>query len=167
MKKTTFQGQPVQLAGTFVETGTQAPDFTLVKTDLSAFSLEDVRGSYAVLNIFPSLDTAVCAASVRHFNQSASQLQNTKVLCISKDLPFAHARFCTTEGLNNVIALSDFRAPEFGIDYGVLMKDGVLAGLLARAVVILDPSGKVIYTELVSEITHEPDYTAALAILGK
>lgn len=166
MAKTAFQGSPVTLAGEFVQVGAQAPDFSLVKGDLTSFTLADVKGKYALLNIFPSMDTGVCAASVRRFNQLASQMGNTVVLAISKDLPFAQGRFCTAEGIENVIPLSDYRyTSDFGEKYGVLMSDGVLCGLLARAVVIINPEGKVVYTELVPEITQEPDYEAALAAL--
>lgn len=154
------------MAGEFVQVGAQAPDFSLVKGDLTSFTLADVKGKYALLNIFPSMDTGVCAASVRKFNQLASQMGNTVVLAISKDLPFAQGRFCTAEGIENVIPLSDYRyTSDFGEKYGVLMSDGVLCGLLARAVVIINPEGKVVYTELVPEITQEPDYEAALAAL--
>lgn len=138
MAKTAFQGSPVTLAGEFVQVGAQAPDFSLVKGDLTSFTLADVKGKYALLNIFPSMDTGVCAASVRKFNQLASQMGNTVVLAISKDLPFAQGRFCTAEGIENVIPLSDYRyTSDFGEKYGVLMSDGVLCGLLARAVVII------------------------------
>lgn len=166
MTKTAFKGNPVSLAGEFIKTGVQAPTFTLVKNDLSNFSLDDARGKFVLLNIFPSLDTGVCATSVRKFNQMASQMPDTLVLAISKDLPFAQGRFCTTEGISNVTALSDFRhSSRFGEEYGVLMTDGPLCGLLARAIVIINPEGKVIYTELVPEITQEPNYEAALAAL--
>lgn len=166
MAKTAFQGTPVTLAGEFVQTGVQAPDFSLVKGDLSSFTQADVKGKYALLNIFPSMDTGVCAASVRKFNQLASQMKDTIVLAVSKDLPFAQGRFCTAEGIENVISLSDYRyTSDFGEKYGVLMTDGPLCGLLARAVVIINPEGKVIYTELVPEITQEPDYEKALAAL--
>lgn len=166
MAKTAFQGSPVTLAGEFVQVGAQAPTFSLVKGDLSSFTLADAQGKYALLNIFPSMDTGVCAASVRKFNQLASQMGNTVILAISKDLPFAQGRFCAAEGIENVIPLSDYRyTSDFGEKYGVLMTDGALCGLLARAVVIINPEGKVIYTELVPEITQEPDYEAALAAL--
>lgn len=151
------------MAGDFIQPGACAPDFTLVKGDLSNYTLRDGKGKFLILNIFPSLDTGVCAASVRKFNQLAANLPNTVVLAISKDLPFAQGRFCTTEGIANVIPLSDFRYPSnFAEQYGVLMTDGPLAGLLARAVVVIDPEGKVVYTEMVPEITQEPDYEAAL-----
>lgn len=166
MTKTAFQGNPVSLAGEFIKVGAQAPAFTLVKNDLSNFSLADAKGKSVLLNIFPSMDTGVCATSVRKFNQMAAQMPDTLVLAISKDLPFAQGRFCTTEGINNVTALSDFRyTSRFAEEYGVLMTDGPLCGLLARAVVIINPEGKVIYTELVPEITQEPNYEAALAAL--
>ena len=138
-------------------------EFTLVKGDLSNYTLKDGKGKYLILNIFPSMDTGVCATSVRKFNQLAANQPNTVVLAISKDLPFAQGRFCTTEGITNVIPLSDYRyTSDFAEKYGVLMTDGPLAGLLARSVVVIDPEGKVVYTELVPEITQEPDYEAAL-----
>ena len=166
MAKTAFQGNPVTLAGEFVRVGEQAPGFSLVKGDLGSYSLSDARGKYAVLNIFPSMDTGVCAASVRRFNKLAAGKDNTVVLCISKDLPFAQGRFCSAEGIDNVVPLSDYRyTSDFGESYGVLMTDGPLCGLLARAVVVIDPEGKIVYTELVPEITHEPDYEAAMDAL--
>lgn len=144
-----FKGIVVTLLGTFVTPGTKAPDFNLVKNDLSEYTLNENKGKYVVLNIFPSLDTGVCAMSVRRFNQMASELPNTTVLCISKDLPFAQSRFCTVEGIENVVSLSDFRnTSSFGETYGVLMKDGPLQGLLARAVVVINPQGEVIYSNL-------------------
>jgi len=165
MAEITLKGNPINTTGNLPEKGTKAPDFTLVKTDLSTSNLSDYKGHKVVLNIFPSLDTATCAASVRHFNADASSLQNTVVLCISKDLPFAQARFCGAEGLDKVISLSDFRTGSFGKDYQVEITDGPLAGLESRAVVILDEEGKVIYTQQVPEIVDEPDYEAALASL--
>ena len=163
-----FKGIIVTLLGTFVTPGTKAPDFNLVKNDLSEYRLNDNKGKYVVLNIFPSLDTGVCAMSVRQFNQMASELPNTTVLCISKDLPFAQSRFCTVEGIENVVPLSDFRNnSSFGEAYGVLMKDGPLQGLLARAVVVINPQGEVIYSELVPEITQEPNYEAVLKVIPK
>lgn len=158
MTTVTFKGTPVNLAGDFVKVGTMAPDFTLVKTDLSSLSLSDLKGKNVVLNIFPSLDTSVCATSVRKFNQLAAKMKDTVVLAISKDLPFAHARFCTVEGIENVVPLSDFRANGFDKAYGLLMKDGPLQGLLARAVVVIGKDGKITYTELVPETTQEPAY---------
>lgn len=162
MTTTKFKGSPVQIDGEFIRAGAQAPDFELVKTDLSTLSLGDLEGKRVVLNIFPSLDTGVCATSVRKFNKLAAALPGTVVVAVSKDLPFAHARFCTTEGIENVVPASDFRATGFGKAYGVLMADGPLAGLLARAVVVIDKAGKVVYTQLVPEITEEPDYDAAV-----
>lgn len=162
---TKFKGNPVSLVGSLVKVGDKAPEFTLVKRDLSTFNLSELKGKKVILNIFPSLDTSVCATSVRQFNVLASKMENTVVLAISKDLPFAHERFCTTEGINNVVALSDFRSPEFAKDYGVLMGDGPLVGLLARTVVVIDENGVVSYVELVPEITQEPDYDKALAAL--
>lgn len=168
MVKTAFKGNPVSLAGSFVQVGTVAPEFSLVKGDLSNFSLSDVKGKYVVLNIFPSMDTGVCAASVRKFNELATQMPNTVVLAISKDLPFAQSRFCSAEGIENVISLSDYRyTSDFAEKYGVLMTDGPLCGLLARAVVIINPEGQVVYTELVPEITQEPNYDAALAAIAQ
>ncbi|WP_373825898.1 thiol peroxidase, partial [Bacteroides heparinolyticus] len=155
----------VKIYGEFIQVGAAAPDFELVKTDLSSFSLKELNGKNVVLNIFPSLDTSVCATSVRKFNQLAADLADTVVLAISKDLPFAHTRFCSTEGIENVIPLSDFRFSDFDENYGVRMADGPLAGLLARAVVIIGKNGKVVYTELVPEITQEPDYDKAIAAL--
>lgn len=165
MATTKFKGQPVKLIGEFIQVGKVAPDFELVNTDLSSFSLKDIKGKNVILNIFPSLDTNVCATSVRKFNQLAAGLRDTVVLAISKDLPFAHARFCSIEGIENVIPLSDFRYSDFDESYGVRMADGSLAGLLARAVVVIGKDGKVTYTELVPEITQEPDYDKALAAL--
>ncbi len=163
MATTNFKGQPVKLVGEFVQAGKVAPDFELVKTDLSSFSLKSLSGKNVILNIFPSLDTSVCATSVRKFNKVASELKDTVVLAISKDLPFAHGRFCSTEGIENVVPLSDFRISDFDENYGLVMADGPLAGLLARAVVVVGKDGRVAYTELVPEITQEPDYDKALA----
>lgn len=165
MAKITLKGNPINTLGNLPEKGTQAPDFALVKQDLSVAKLSDFKGRKVVLNIFPSLDTATCAASVRHFNEAASGLDNTVVLCISKDLPFAQARFCGAEGLDKVITLSDFRNGSFGKDYQLEIADGPLAGLESRVVIDLDEEGKVTYTQQVSEIVDEPDYDAALAAL--
>ena len=163
-----FKGILVTLVGSFVTPGTMAPDFSLVKNDLSEYTLNENKGKYVVLNIFPSLDTGVCAMSVRRFNEMAAALPNTTVLCISKDLPFAQSRFYTVEGIENVVPLSDFRnTSSFGEAYGVLMKDGPLQGLLARAVVVINPQGEVVYSELVPEITQEPDYEAVLKVIPK
>lgn len=163
MSTTKFKGQPVQVVGEFIQAGSIAPDFNLVKTDLSSLSLKELNGKFVILNIFPSLDTGVCATSVRKFNQLAASLPDTVVLAISKDLPFAHARFCTTEGIENVVPLSDFRCSDFDENYGVRMTDGLLSGLLARAVVVVGKDGKVVYSELVPEITEEPNYDKAIA----
>ena len=163
MAQVTFQGNPVNLAGEFLQAGVEAPDFSLVKGDLSEFQLTENKGKFLLLNIFPSLDTGVCATSVRKFNKLAAEMPNTMVLAISKDLPFAQGRFCTTEGIENVIPLSDYKyTSTFAEKYGVLMTDGPLAGLLARSVVVINPEGKVIYSELVPEIVQEPNYEAAL-----
>jgi len=165
MAEITLKGNPVHTLGTLPGKGTQAPNFTLVKNDLSEAKLSDYKGKKVVLNIFPSLDTPTCAASVRHFNAEASKLDNTVVLCISKDLPFAQARFCGAEGLDKVETLSDFRDGNFGKNYRVEIMDGPLAGLESRAVVILDEEGTILYIQQVPEIVDEPDYEAALAAL--
>lgn len=165
METTAFKGTPVHTCGHLPHTGSLAPRFTLTRGDLSELRSEELKGRRIVLNIFPSLDTAVCATSVRKFNQLAASLDNTTVVAVSKDLPFAQSRFCTTEGIENLIAASAFRSPEFAREYGVEMVNGPLAGLLARAVVIIDGTGRIIYTELVPEITHEPNYEAALKAL--
>ncbi len=165
MATITLGGNPINTSGELPKVGSKAPQFQLVKNDLSITSLSDFEGSKLVLNIFPSIDTGTCAASVRHFNESASKLENTKVLCISRDLPFAQKRFCGAEGLENVINLSDFNSGSFGKDYGLEIVDSVLAGLHSRVVIVLDEKGKVIYTEQVPEIADEPNYEAALAVL--
>ena len=165
MADITLGGNPVKTSGELPQTGTQAPDFTLVKTDLSTVSLADFKGSRVVLNIFPSVDTGTCAASVRKFNEKASGLDNTKVLCISRDLPFAQNRFCGAEGLNNVISLSDFRDGSFGKRYGLTIANGPLEGLHSRVVIVIDENGMVKYTEQVPEIKDEPNYDNALAAL--
>ena len=162
MAKISFKGGEVNTIGALPSKGTQAPNFTLVSGQLSEVSLADYKGKTIVLNIFPSLDTGVCAASVRKFNQEAVKLNNTVVLAVSADLPFAAGRFCTAERIENVTPVSVFRSPEFGKDYGVLMTDGPLKGLLARAVVIIDPKGNISYIELVPEITQEPNYQTAI-----
>lgn len=165
MASVTIGGNPINTSGDLPKVGSSAPKFELIKNDLSTVSLEDFAGSKVVLNIFPSIDTSTCATSVRTFNAKAGALDNTKVLCISKDLPFAQKRFCGAEGIDNVISLSDFRGGNFGKDYGLDMTQGPLAGLHSRAVVILDENAKVIYTEQVAEIGDEPNYDAALAVL--
>ncbi|MEA4975926.1 MAG: thiol peroxidase [Paludibacter sp.] len=158
MAKITFKGNAVNTNGQLPAVGSKAPDFKLVGAGLNEISLADYKGKRVVLNIFPSLDTGVCATSVRQFNKWVSDKENTVVICVSKDLPFAQSRFCGAEGLNNVITASDFRYNNFATDYGVLMTDGPLAGLLARSVVAIDENGKVSYTELVPEIVQEPVY---------
>lgn len=165
MAQITLKGNAIQTIGELPAVGTKAPDFELIKNDLSKVSLKDFAGSRLVLNIFPSLDTSTCAASVRHFNKAAADLKNTKVLCISRDLPFAQARFCGVEGIDNAITLSDFVSGQFGKDYHLLMTTGPLANLLSRCVVVLDENHKVIYTQQVPEIVDEPNYDAALAAL--
>ena len=165
MAEITLKGNTIHTLGNLPAQGEEAPEFSLVANDLSEVKLSDYKGKKVVLNIFPSLDTPTCAASVRRFNAEASQLENTVVLCISKDLPFAQARFCGAEGLENVITLSDFRTGQFGKKYQVEITDSPMAGLESRAVVIVDENGKVIYTQQVPEIVDEPDYDAALAAL--
>lgn len=161
----TLGGNPVKTSGELPKVGSKAPDFKLTKTDLSLVSLADFAGIQLVLNIFPSIDTGTCATSVRKFNESASQLANTKVLCISRDLPFAQKRFCGSEGLENVINLSDFNTGDFGKDYGLEMNESVFNGLHSRVVMVLDENGTVKYTEQVPEIADEPNYEKALASL--
>lgn len=165
MAKITLQGNPINTIGNGVKVGEKAPAFELVKNDLSKAKLSDFLGQKVVLNIFPSLDTGTCAASVRKFNSEASALENTKVLCISRDLPFAQARFCGAEGIDNVITLSDFANGSFGKDYQLEIADGSLANLHSRVVVVLDENGVVKYTEQVPEIVDEPNYEAALDAL--
>jgi thioredoxin-dependent peroxiredoxin len=165
MTQVTFKGNPIHLAGSLPEIGAQAPDFKVVKTDLSTLSLSNLKGKKVILNIFPSLDTPVCATSVRRFNAEASKLLNTAVLCISRDLPFAHKRFCVSEGLDNVIPCSEYRDSSFSDAYGVRIVDSPLEGLFSRAIVVIDEQGKVIYTEQVAEIAQEPDYGKALAAI--
>jgi thiol peroxidase len=165
MAQITLRGNPINTSGNLPGTGTRAPGFTLTGTDLKDVSLASFAGKRVVLNIFPSIDTPVCANSTRRFNKVAGESENTVVLCISGDLPFAHKRFCEIEGLTNVVPLSVFRSPAFGRDYGVDITDGPLAGLLSRAVVIIDARGEVVYREQVPEIGQEPDYDAALAAL--
>jgi len=160
-----FKGTPCHTCGSLPYVGDKAPCYNLITKDLKDISCEDYVGKKVVINIFPSLDTPVCAASVRRFNKAASELENTVVLCVSMDLPFAAKRFCTTEGLENVVTGSAFRSPLFGQKYGVMIVDGPFAGLLARAVVVLDEKRNVIYRQMVEEITNEPDYEAALAAL--
>ena len=160
-----LNGTPIHTIGLLPEAGKPAPDFLLTKTDLSDISMSDFKGKKIVLNIFPSLDTSVCATSVRKFNAEAEKHADTKVLCISRDLPFAHARFCAAEGLTNVVSASELRNGNFGNHYGVLIIDGPLAGLFSRAIVVVDEKGNIVYTEQVPDIVQEPDYASALEAL--
>jgi thiol peroxidase len=163
MATVTLKGNPIHTNGELPAKGSHAPDFKLTTTDLKDVGLGEYKGKKKILNIVPSLDTAVCATSTRKFNESGGKLPNTVVLVCSADLPFAMKRFCTTEGLQNVVSLSMIRGKNFAKDYGVLLTDGPLAGLSARAVVVVDENDKVVYTELVPEIGQEPNYDAALA----
>ena len=165
MASITLGGNPVHTSGELPKVGTKLADFKLVKNDLSTATLSDFAGTNLVLNIFPSIDTGTCATSVRTFNATASQLENTKVLCISRDLPFAQKRFCGAEGIENVVNLSDFKDGSFGKTNGLEIADGVLAGLHSRCIIVVDASGSVLYTEQVPEIANEPNYEAALAAL--
>ncbi|TVZ50945.1 thiol peroxidase [Dokdonia sp. Hel_I_53] len=166
MAQITLGGNATNTIGNLPEIGTKAPEFTLSRNDLSTTTLEEFNGKRVVLNIFPSVDTGVCAQSVRTFNEKVSSLANTEVLCISRDLPFAQARFCAAEGLENVHALSDFKTGKFGVDYGVTIEDGSFAGLHSRAIVVLDENAKVLYTEQVPEIGQEPNYESAVNALS-
>lgn len=165
MATITLKGTNFHTVGNLPEIDTQAPDFTVTKTDLSEIHLKNYFGKHIILNIFPSLDTQTCASAMHTFNEIAKEHKNILILCISADLPFAQKRFCTAEHLENVQPVSVFRHPGFGKDYGVTINDGPLAGLLSRAVIMLDEHGKVIYSEQVKEITQEPDYTAISNIL--
>jgi len=165
MAKITLKGNAFQTIGELPAKGTKAPDFELVKNDLSKVSLNDFAGKRLVLNIFPSIDTGTCAASVRNFNKLAAGLENTTVLCVSRGLPFAQARCCGTEGIANAITVSDFGTGKFGKDYGLEIENGPLANLHSRAVVVLDENHQVVYNQQVPEIVDEPDYTGALASL--
>ncbi len=165
MSQVTFKGTPVNTKGSLPTVGDPAPDFSLTAGDLSQKSIKDFEGKRVILNIFPSVDTGACAASVRKFNEIASSLDNTVVLCISRDLPFAQSRFCSANGLENVHSLSEYKDSSFSDAYGVRFADGPLEGLLSRAVVVVDDAGKVIYTEQVKEVTEEPNYEAALELL--
>ena len=165
MATVTLKGNAIKTSGELPKVGTKAPDFKLTATDLSLKSLSDFAGSRLVLNIFPSVDTGTCAQSVRQFNKEASTLNNTKVLCISHDLPFAHARFCGAEGLENVVSLSDFKDGSFGKTYGLNFVDGPLEALHSRCVIVLDEKGTVLHTEQVGEIVDEPNYAAAITAL--
>ncbi|MBO1518971.1 thiol peroxidase [Oceanisphaera pacifica] len=166
MSTVTFQGNSVAVSGQFPQAGQAAADFTLTDGELNDVRLADFKGQKVLLNIFPSVDTGVCATSVRTFNEKAAALSNTKVLCVSMDLPFAFGRFCGAEGIENVQAASAFRHAAFLNAYGVALSDGPLRGLAARAVVCIDEQGQVSYSELVSEITDEPAYDAAIAALS-
>ncbi len=165
MAQITLKGQPIETVGELPAVGSMAPDFLLTSTDLNDMALADFKGRRLVLNIFPSIDTGVCAASVREFNRAAAELANTQVLCISADLPFAHKRFCGAEGIENMMMLSTFRHDVFGSAYGVTMQTGPLRGLMSRAVVIIGQDGRIVYNEQVPEIAQEPNYAAALAAL--
>jgi len=165
MAKITLRGNPINTLGSLPEKGSKAPAFSLVKSDLSTLTLDELAGKKIILHISPSLDTGICATAVRKFNVVAAGMENTVVLAITKDLPFAHGRFCTTEGIDNVTTLSGFRDTSFGKAYGVDILDGPMAGLYARSIVVIDEKGKVVYTELVPEIVQEPDYDRALAAL--
>lgn len=165
MAKVTLRGQAFNTSGELPKAGQKAPDFSLRKNDLTTTTLKDYEGFNVILNIFPSIDTATCATSVRQFNQRASELENTKVICVSRDLPFAQKRFCGAEGIENVITASDFATGDFGRSYGVELLDGPLHALHARAVVVIGTNGIVKHTELVTEIANEPNYDAAIAAL--
>lgn len=166
MAEVTLGGNPVSTSGELPSVGSAAPAFTLTKGDLGPITNADLAGQNVVLNIFPSVDTPTCATSVRTFNERAAGLDNTTVVCVSADLPFAQSRFCGTEGLENVVTASTFKNPEFLTDYGVLFTDGRLEGLAARAVVVIGADGTVAHTELVSDVGSEPDYDAALGVVG-
>lgn len=163
MTKITLKGNPIKTVGKLPKVGKKAPSFKLVKNDLSTAQLKDFKGSKVILNINPSLDTGVCATSLRKFNEKAAALENTTIINVSRDLPFAQARFCGAEGIDKAITLSDFKSGKFGKKYGVTIKTGPLKGLHSRAIVAINEKGEVLYTEQVPEITQEPDYEAALA----
>ena len=165
MAKITLRGNPVNTSGNLPTTGSKAPDFSLVKSDLSTLSISELKGKKLVLSISPSLDTSICATSVRKFNQVAAEKTNTVVLAITKDLPFASGRFCTTEGITNVVTLSGFRDTAFGKSYGVDIIDGPFKGLYARCIIVVDENGIVTHSQLVPEIAQEADYDSALAAL--
>ena len=165
MATVTLGGNPLKTNGEIPQVGTNAPNFELIANDLSTVTLNSFKGTKLILNIFPSIDTGVCAQSVRSFNEKASNLENTKVLCISRDLPFAQNRFCGAEGLDNVITLSDFKTGNFGKDYGLELLESGFAGLHSRVVLVLDENNVVKYAEQVSEIGTEPNYEEALAAL--
>lgn len=166
MASVTLQGNPVSVAGELPAVGTKAPAFSLTGADLSPVTSEGLAGKKVILNIYPSVDTGTCAASTRQFNAKMNDRDDVVVVCVSQDLPFAFSRFCGAEGLDNVQTASTFRSPEFLADYGVRISDGPLTNLCARAVVVIDEAGKVVYNQLVSEIADEPDYDAALAVVS-
>ncbi|MEE9348761.1 MAG: thiol peroxidase [Flavobacteriaceae bacterium] len=166
MAKLTLHGGAINSIGELPKIGSKAKSFSLIKNDLSKAKLKDYKGTRLVLNIFPSIDTGTCAASVRAFNKKASSLDNTKVLCISRDLPFAQARFCGAEGIDNVETLSDFNKGKFGKKYGLTIENGPLVGLFSRAIVVLDEKQNVIYTEQVTEIADEPNYEKIISLLS-
>lgn len=165
MAQLNFKGNPIHTNGNLPAVGSKAPAFTLVKNDLSRATLADFAGKNVILNIFPSVDTGVCATSVRKFNEKAADMANTVVVCVSKDLPFAFGRFCGAEGITNVVTASDFDGDTFGTNYQVKMTDGPLQGLLARAIVAINANGEVVHTELVDDIVNEPNYDAVIAAL--
>ena len=165
MASITLKGNAINTNGELPKVGTQLADFKLIQNDLSVASLSTFAGKKLVLNIFPSIDTGTCAASVRKFNEAAAGLENTTVLCISRDLPFAQQRFCGAEGIENVVNLSDFQAGTFGKENGLEIVDGPLAGLHSRVLIVADADGKIIHTEQVGDIVNEPNYEAALAVL--
>jgi thiol peroxidase len=165
MAKITLGGNPAETSGDMPAIGSKTPSFTLTAGDMSSKSLSDFRGHKLVLNIFPSIETGVCSASVRNFNKEAAKLNNTKVLCISRDLPFTQSKFCAAEGIENVIMLSDFKNKDFGNAYGLEIHGSNFDGLLARAVIVTDENGTITHTELVPEISHEPNYKAAINAL--
>ncbi len=165
MAKLTLKGEPVSSSGNLPAVGSKAPDFNLVKSDLSQLKLSDLKGKKVILSIFPSQETGTCSASLRRFNKIAAGKNNVIVLGISKDLPFAHKRFCESEGIANVVTLSGYRDQEFGKSYGVDVLNGIFGGLYARSVIIVDETGKITYTQQVIEMANEPDYDAVLAAL--
>lgn len=165
MSTVTLKGNTFNTIGELPKVGSSLPKFNLVKNDLSAFTNENLSGKKVVLNIFPSIDTGTCAASTRFFNKEASELKNTVVVCVSRDLPFAQSRFCGAEGIDKVVMASDYQTGQFGKDFGVLFTNGPLNALLSRSVVVADENGKVIYTEQVAETVEEPNYEAALNAL--
>lgn len=162
MAEITLQGNKINTVGELPKIGKKAPVFKMIKNDLSTFKLNQLKGQKVILNVFPSIDTGICAKSVREFNKEAAGLENTKVLCISRDLPFAQSRFCGAEGIDNVETLSDFDKGKFGKNYGLTIKNGAFKNLFSRAIIVLDENHKIIYTEQVSEIANEPDYKKAL-----